>query len=104
MLNHAGNIEGSTENGEIECDMYGFPSEGELTMSSTNGKITLRMPSQISTDFTVSCVNGSVTVAGFPIIDYTRNDPKRKEGTIGDGGASVTISTVNGNIIFSGKE
>jgi DUF4097 and DUF4098 domain-containing protein YvlB len=69
----------------------------ELDFSTVNGRITLILPAQLNTDVRASTVNGEME-SDFPMTVSGRFGPRRWRGTIGTGGRSLNLSTVNGEI------
>ena len=68
-----------------------------LTVSTVNGSITLTLPDSLSTDVRASTVNGDITT-DFPMTVSGRMSRRRLEGTIGGGGRTLAIESVNGGI------
>ena len=55
------------------------------------------MPSQLSTEVQASTVNGEIE-SDYPVLVTGKFGPRRMRGTIGSGGRSLNLSTVNGGI------
>lgn len=86
----------NTVNGSIRGEMGRADWRDALEMSTVNGSITLTFPQGLDTDFRASTVNGDITT-DFPVA--TRRVTRRSlEGTIGGGGRSLSLETVNGSI------
>ena len=86
----------STVNGSIRGSMGRADWRDALEMSTVNGSITLTFPQGLDTDFRASTVNGDINT-DFPVA--TRRVTRRSlEGTIGGGGRSLSLETVNGSI------
>lgn len=62
-----------------------------------NGRITLMLPSSLNTEVRASTVNGEME-SDFPMTVSGRFGPRRWRGTIGTGGRTLNLSTVNGEI------
>ncbi len=88
---------GSTVNGSLNLAMgrVDWPSGAKL--STVNGGITLRLPSTLNADLSASTVNGAIN-SEFPITVTGTITRRRLQGTIGNGGQHLTVSTVNGSI------
>jgi putative adhesin len=87
----------STVNGSVNVTIGrgDFP-EGGL-FKTVNGGITLRVGGPIDADLRAETLNGSIT-SDFPITLRGNASQRRIRGTIGNGGRSLTLSTVNGSI------
>jgi DUF4097 and DUF4098 domain-containing protein YvlB len=70
---------------------------GELNFATVNGSITLDLPADMSTDLRADTVNGDITT-DFPIAVSGRIDRRSLRGTIGGGGRSLELQTVNGSV------
>jgi len=101
--NLRGSINGAIVNGEIDCDMALLASTESALLAATNGNITLSLPSDVSAQFDAATVNGTVTISGFPSVNYTTNEPNHKAGTIGAGDATINISVVNGDVTIRAR-
>ena len=87
----------STVNGSIRGDMGRAEWSDTLSMSTVNGSITLTLPATLSTEVRASTVNGDIN-ADFPITVQGRVSRRRLDGTIGGGGRTLALETVNGSI------
>jgi hypothetical protein len=92
-----GLAEASTVNGSVYVEMGRADWTDELEFTTVNGKITLIMPSQLSTEVRASTVNGEIE-SDYPVLVTGKFGPRRMRGTIGSGGRSLSLSTVNGGI------
>lgn len=93
----AGHVEARTVNGSIVASMgRGDWLEG-LELTTVNGSITLNLPWNVSTEVRASTVNGDI-LSDFPLTVSGRLGRRRIMGTIGGGGRTLAVSTVNGTI------
>ena len=92
-----GLAEASTVNGSVYVEMGRADWNDELDFSTVNGGITLILPAQLNTEINASTVNGDL-VTDYPLTVSGRFGPRRMRGTIGSGGRSLSLSTVNGEI------
>ena len=92
----------STVNGSIIASMGSTAWMDGITFKSVNGSITLELPADASTDVNVTTVNGGIST-DFPLTISGRVSPKRVQGTIGGGGRSMSIETVNGSVTIRKK-
>jgi hypothetical protein len=92
-----GLAEASTVNGSVYVEMGRANWTDELEFSTVNGRITLIMPSKLDTEVRASTVNGEIE-SDYPLTISGRFGPRRLRGTIGAGGRTLNLSTVNGEI------
>lgn len=83
----------ATVNGNVSARTTGFVSHA----TTVNGNVDLTVPAGLNAEFRASTVNGSID-SDFPIQVTGRVGPRRVQGTIGQGGPELRVSTVNGNI------
>lgn len=93
----SGLAEASTVNGSLYVEMGRANWTDELDFSTVNGGITLVLPAQLDTEIRASTVNGEIE-SDYPVTVSGRFGPRRMRGTIGAGGRSLHLSTVNGEI------
>ena len=87
----------TTVNGSITGALGNSGWSGDLNFSTVNGSITLDLPTDISTDLHATTVNGEITT-DFPITVSGRVNRRSLNGTIGGGGRSLELETVNGSV------
>ncbi len=88
----------NTVNGSIEVNMDRADWDGELEFETVNGSIEIAIGAQdVNTEVRASTVNGSIST-DWPLTIQGRFGPKRLNGTIGSGGRTLSVSTVNGSI------
>ncbi len=93
----AGDVRGRTTNGGLTVELAGPRWEGAgLDASTTNGGVTVKVPEGYSCQLAVGTVNGGLR-ADFPLTVQGRLD-RRIEMPLGQGGAPVRVSTVNGGV------
>lgn len=93
----AGHVEASTVNGSIRAAMGRADWESTAKFSTVNGGITLTLPPSLSAEVRAETVNGDLET-DFPLTVTGRFGPRHLRGTIGNGGRSLELSTVNGSI------
>jgi DUF4097 and DUF4098 domain-containing protein YvlB len=87
----------NTVNGSIRGEMGQANWSDELDMKTVNGGITLTLPPGLDTDLRAATVNGDIS-SDFEVAVRGRITRRRLEGTIGGGGRSLSLETVNGGI------
>lgn len=85
-----------TVNGSIHGDMGRADWSDTNSFSTVNGSIVLRLPDSLSTEVRASTVNGDIT-SDFSVTT-SRVSRRRLEGTIGGGGRTLALDSVNGSI------
>ncbi len=100
---HHGGIEARTSNGEIDCDIAKLDATESIILETSNDKVLLRLPQDVSATFDLTTSNGEITVTGFNSIRYDTQERTHKTGTIGSGASTITISTSNGDIIICAR-
>lgn len=93
----AGLVEAHTVNGDIDVTIGRADWTGNLEFQTVNGGISLTAPASLSTSIDAQTVNGSVE-SDFPITVQGRMQRRHLRGTIGAGGRSLDLQTVNGEI------
>jgi hypothetical protein len=102
-VGHSGSISVETANGAIDCDVATLDTAEAAALHSSNGRVTLYLPVDASVSFDITTSNGKANVEGFTNVNYSANDAKHKTGTIGGGGAAVTLRSENGNVNLQAK-
>jgi hypothetical protein len=102
VVGHGGPARVEADNGAIDCDCSAVPAGAELDLHSSNGRVTLHLPSDVSLAFDAWTSNGVVRLEGLTA-SYTRNEDRHKTGSIGTGAASATVSSSNGSITLRAR-
>lgn len=93
----SGDVRGRTVNGGMNVELAGDSWTGRgLDLETTNGGVTLQVPTDYSAQLTASTVNGGFEV-DFPITMQGRIG-RRIEASLGSGGAPIRIQTTNGGV------
>jgi len=91
-----GHAEANTVNGSIRASM-GKADFEEAEFRTVNGGITLTLPADLNTEVRAETVNGDLD-SDWPVTIVGKWGPRRMRGTIGKGGRTLTLGTVNGDI------
>jgi DUF4097 and DUF4098 domain-containing protein YvlB len=86
----------STVNGSIEARIGRSDWSGSLEFKSVNGSIRLELPINLNADIDFRSVNGHLDT-DFPLTMNSSSGRRSVHGTIGSGGRSLEIKTVNGS-------
>ena len=92
-----GIAEAGTVNGSVYVEMGRADWTNELEFSTVNGGLTLVLPATLNAEVDASTVNGDL-VTDYPMLISGRFGKHRMRGTIGTGGRSLNLNTVNGEI------
>lgn len=87
----------STVNGSIRAAVGSASWEGTLSFETVNGSITVDLPADLHTDVRASTVNGDIST-DFPLTVTGRISRRSLSGTIGGGGRTLELKTVNGSV------
>ena len=93
----AGFAQGETVNGDVNVVMGRIDGDESLAFTTVNGNIDVTIPANAALNVKASTTNGGLTTE-FPLTISGRFGPRRMDGTIGGGGRSLSLTTVNGNI------
>lgn len=83
-------------NGSIEARIGRAGWSGDLEFKTVNGSVKLELPTNLSTDLDFKSVNGHLE-SDFPLTMQGSIGKHSVHGTIGSGGRSLEIKTVNGS-------
>ncbi len=95
-----GDVRGETVNGGVHVELMGDHWDGRgMDVSSTNGGVHVTVPQQYSARLESSTVNGGV-VSDLPNVmaQGTRGRQESLVATLGAGGPTLHITTVNGGV------
>ncbi|HET7111936.1 MAG TPA: DUF4097 family beta strand repeat-containing protein [Gemmatimonadales bacterium] len=92
-----GFAEASSVNGSVDVVMGRADWSGSANYRSVNGPVSVTLPDGASTEVRASTVNGDIDT-DFPLTVRGKFGPRSLRGTIGNGGRTLAIETVNGSI------
>jgi DUF4097 and DUF4098 domain-containing protein YvlB len=96
----AGVVRANTVNGSIDVSMGKANWTGTVDLSTVNGSIRATLPANFSAEVNGSTVNGSIE-SEFPLTVQGKFGPRSIHGTIGSGGRTLDLETVNGSITIA---
>jgi hypothetical protein len=91
-----GPVKASTVNGRIEATMEALTG-GDVELETVNGGVTVVLPTKLNAVLDAQTMNGRVETE-IPLQMTGRISPRHVRGTIGSGGLSLKLNTVNGSI------
>jgi len=92
-----GPVKAETVNGDITVRMDAIRGTEALEFETVNGTIRAFLPANFQGEVELETVNGSLRT-DFPITVQGRFNPRHMRATIGGGGTSLKLSTVNGDV------
>jgi DUF4097 and DUF4098 domain-containing protein YvlB len=91
-----GSVDAETTNGSIRAELLDVTPAHALRFLTTNGSVTVTVPSNIAADVDASTTNGVIR-SDFPILT-DRAEPRSLSGRINGGGPELRAKTTNGSI------
>lgn len=98
-----GPVRAETVNGDVIVRMDALQNTEDLHFETVNGSIEAYLPASFQGDVELRTVNGSLTT-DFPITLQGRFNPRHMRATIGSGGPSLRLVTVNGSVRLGKRE
>jgi DUF4097 and DUF4098 domain-containing protein YvlB len=92
----AGNVDASTTNGSVKAELLTVARDRMNRLSTTNGRIVLKVPPSLAAEIDASTTNGSIE-SELPVTTHSIGHHSLR-GTINGGGASLRLRTTNGSI------
>jgi hypothetical protein len=99
---HSGALYGATTNGAIDCDLAALRPTEAVGLSTTNGRVTLLLPDDVSALIDVTNTNGFITIYDFTVT-YEKQDDHHVRARIGSGASAITIVTTNGDVVVRSR-
>jgi hypothetical protein len=96
-LTTAGIARANTVNGSVDVTMGRADWDGRLELETVNGGVTVRFRTPLNAEVTAGTVNGRIDT-DLPIQVQGRVTPRRLTGTVGTGGRTLVLRSVNGAI------
>ncbi|MEE8587554.1 MAG: DUF4097 family beta strand repeat-containing protein, partial [Acidobacteriota bacterium] len=90
-----GSFDIGTTNGSIHAELLEHSGKDDVEASTTNGSVTIALPSGIQADLRVSTTNGRVRT-DFPVEVSSRG--RKIDAKLNGGGPRIRISTTNGSV------
>jgi DUF4097 and DUF4098 domain-containing protein YvlB len=91
-----GSIDATTTNGRITADLVTIAKGKSLALETTNGRISISVPSNLAADVDAGTTNGKIHT-DLPV--ETRHiDRNTLRGKINGGGTPLRLRTTNGSI------
>jgi hypothetical protein len=94
---HSGPLYAGTTNGAVGCDIAALRATEDVGLATTNGRVTLLLPDDVSAIIDATTTNGLITIHDFTVV-YQVQTRDHVRGQIGSGASTVTITTTNGEV------
>jgi hypothetical protein len=91
-----GPIQATTVNGSIDANMHELTG-GDVKLTTVNGSVNAGLPTTVNANIDAETVNGRVNT-DFPVKVMGKISTRHLRGTIGNGGPTLKLITVNGSI------
>lgn len=102
VIVHSGAFYGATTNGAVDCDVAALLPTEDVGLSTTNGKVTLLLPDDVSALIEATNSNGFITIYDFTVTYETQTE-NHIRARIGSGASTVTITTTNGDVVIRSR-
>jgi Toastrack DUF4097 len=96
-ISTSGQAEAKTVNGSINVTIGTAQWKDDLAFTTVNGRIELTLPEDTGAEVHATTVNGDIST-DLPLKVRGRFGPRSVNGTIGEGGGGLHLTTVNGGI------
>ncbi len=93
-----GNAEISTVNGAVDIELAALEADRSIELSSVNGSVDLAVPGTADADLSATTVHGGIRNDFGLEVDRSGFVGRKLRGSLGQGGAQVSLSNVNGSI------
>ena len=97
VTTRSGPVNANTVNGDIDVRMTSLSRDGEMSFHTVNGSVTVETPTSLDADVSLDTMHGSIS-SDWPVQLSGRFGPRHAEGTIGRGGRSIKLKTLNGSV------
>jgi len=91
-----GAVSARTTNGDVRVSAAKLDGD-HSEFTTVNGTVTVAIPASVDADVDMRTVNGRLT-SDFPLTVQGSFNPRRLHATLGKGGTTLRLSTVNGSI------
>lgn len=97
VTTRSGPVNANTVNGDIDVSMGSLSRDGEMRFRTVNGSVTVETPPGLDANVSMETMHGSIS-SDWPVQLSGKFGPRHAEGTIGRGGRSIRLTTLNGSV------
>jgi DUF4097 and DUF4098 domain-containing protein YvlB len=90
-------VRARTTNGNVRLELSRVLGVSGTIAETTNGSVVLALPANSQADLEARCLNGNF-LSELPVEMQSTLKPRELRGRLGQGGAPIKLSTVNGGI------
>lgn len=98
----AGELDASTTNGSIAAELLTVTPGRPVSLSTTNGRISVSVPRTIAAKVDADTTNGSIT-SDIPVLTHAASKHSLRGTLNGGGNAELRLHTTNGSIAINGR-
>ncbi len=97
-LSTSARAQAKTVNGTIDAGIGARRWNGSLSFGAVNGSVAVRLPRNAAFTLNAGTLTGSIHITGFPLGEARSSGPvgHTVRGTVGSGGGTLAIKTLNG--------
>jgi hypothetical protein len=92
-----GGVDARAVNKNVEIGLSAFGRD-PVELRATNGSVDLSLPSDTNASLDVNHTNGTFEIKDLRFEPFGEQSPRRARGRLNEGGAPITITTVNGSV------
>ena len=97
VTTRSGPVNANTVNGDIDVSMSSLARDGAMRFKTVNGSVTVETPAGLDANVSMETMHGSIS-SDWPVQLSGKFGPRHAEGTIGRGGRTIRMTTINGSV------
>ncbi len=97
VTTRSGPVNANTVNGDIDVSLGSLARDGAMRFRTVNGSVTVETPPDLDANVSMETMHGSIS-SDWPVQLSGKFGPRHAEGTIGRGGRSIRMTTLNGSV------
>jgi hypothetical protein len=92
-----GPVTASSVNGSVRVAIDSLAERGDIDLETVNGSVTAQLPPELQANVSLETAHGNVT-SDYTVAGTDTSTRNEMHGTIGGGGRTVKLETVNGSV------
>jgi hypothetical protein len=92
-----GPVTASSVNGSVRVAIDSLTAPGDIDLATVNGSVTAQLPAALTANVSLETAHGRVT-SDYAVAGVDTTTHNEMHGTIGGGGRTVKLETVNGSV------
>lgn len=93
----ASSVSAHSVSGDVDAAIDGLTGDGNLSFTTVSGDVTLELPRDLNADLSMRSVSGELN-SDFQMTLNGRMDRRSLQARIGQGGRSLEVTTVSGDV------